>query len=522
MGRNSRNKNRKKGKIANQVTSAINIGCQPSLVRLVLWMKDSALWTPTCKLQPSIFCDTGRGMMACQDVAVGDLLVSIPQNLLITTSTVLTSDVKVVFMNSTSTDSNFPSAQQVLSTFIALECKKGRESNWYEYLATIPRTFTTPLFCNNQEILPDYVRKQVDKVKENLKHSFDFVAIQIKRHGLPEITWEEYLWAWYAVNSRAVYLEPNETCNIIQDKDCLALAPYLDLLNHSARIPVNQVRLHNGQYELRSSANFKKYDQVFISYGAHNNVTLCLEYGFVVADNPNDFVSISQEDVYCATDASFHDIEPQGELFCTREGLSWSALTLISKCLNIESQEMYSNKNVKESAIRIINTKIEMLQSDLSDHYSSHVISRSGCSLHTCRCQASRRILPAPGGLRPCGAAVRGCFHPGASQLASLAGDLNIKREVTAQEMLKGLLSYIWPKDDSSIKKRVVVSLSLLASAKMISVCVPFLFKCGLDTLNGTPPDVVVAFTNVADSAATVAATLLMALPEQQQQVSMS
>ncbi|XP_059488088.1 iron-sulfur clusters transporter ABCB7, mitochondrial [Neocloeon triangulifer] len=142
--------------------------------------------------------------------------------------------------------------------------------------------------------------------------------------------------------------------------------------------------------------------------------------------------------------------------------------------------------------------------------YSSQAISGGG--LKSCKCTTGSSFLSLPRKLgflnKPC--SVRGCFHPGASQLASLAGDLNIKREVTAQEMLKGLFSYIWPKEDSSIKKRVVLSLGLLVSAKSIAVCVPFLFKCGLDTLNNNPPDVVLSLAGGADSMASVAATLLV------------
>ncbi|CAB3380944.1 Hypothetical predicted protein [Cloeon dipterum] len=142
--------------------------------------------------------------------------------------------------------------------------------------------------------------------------------------------------------------------------------------------------------------------------------------------------------------------------------------------------------------------------------YSSTAISRGG--IKACKCTTSSTLLPLAKRIgflnKPCNA--RNCFHPGASQLASIAGDLNIKREVTAQEMIKGLFSYIWPKEDSSIRKRVVLALSILAGAKSIAVCVPFLFKCGLDTLNNNPPDIVLSVAGGAESMASVAATLLV------------
>lgn len=41
-------------------------------------------------------------------------------------------------------------------------------------------------------------------------------------------------------------------------------------------------------YEIKTFDKYKRYSQVFISYGAHDNSHLLLEYGFVIPGNPND------------------------------------------------------------------------------------------------------------------------------------------------------------------------------------------------------------------------------------------
>ncbi|XP_011196097.1 iron-sulfur clusters transporter ABCB7, mitochondrial isoform X2 [Zeugodacus cucurbitae] len=72
--------------------------------------------------------------------------------------------------------------------------------------------------------------------------------------------------------------------------------------------------------------------------------------------------------------------------------------------------------------------------------------------------------------------------------------------EVTSQDMLRAMMAYIWPKEDALVRKRVVISLSLLVGSKMLTVCVPFLFKGAVDTLNtmntlnmDTAPDTVLS-----------------------------
>lgn len=54
-------------------------------------------------------------------------------------------------------------------------------------------------------------------------------------------------------------------------------------------------------------------------------------------------------------------------------------------------------------------------------------------------------------------------------------------------EILKELSKHLWPSNDHpnafSIKSRVVVSLGLLFGAKIVNICVPFLFKDIVDAL---------------------------------------
>lgn len=60
-----------------------------------------------------------------------------------------------------------------------------------------------------------------------------------------------------------------------------------------------------------------------------------------------------------------------------------------------------------------------------------------------------------------------------------MAIDSNSKplRELTNMQILKKLLSFVWPKDNNSIKLRVVFAMGLLIGSKLLTISVPFIFK---------------------------------------------
>ncbi|XP_013201125.1 iron-sulfur clusters transporter ABCB7, mitochondrial isoform X2 [Amyelois transitella] len=67
------------------------------------------------------------------------------------------------------------------------------------------------------------------------------------------------------------------------------------------------------------------------------------------------------------------------------------------------------------------------------------------------------------------------------------AADINLAdaKPVTGTDMVRGMLEYVWPKDNEMIRNRVMLSLSLLFGAKIVNVTVPFIFKYAVDEVNG-------------------------------------
>jgi hypothetical protein len=122
---------------------------------------------------------------------------------------------------------------------------------------------------------------------------------------------EEFAWAWFTVNTRAVYIknsllknyttEPHQA-NLPDEYENLALAPFLDMFNHSSNASVEaglnlNPRISDSFYEIRTNNRYLKYDQVFINYGPHGNLRLYVEYGFAEENNQNDFVPITINEI---------------------------------------------------------------------------------------------------------------------------------------------------------------------------------------------------------------------------------
>jgi len=81
---------------------------------------------------------------------------------------------------------------------------------------------------------------------------------------------------------------------------------------------------------------------------------------------------------------------------------------------------------------------------------------------------------------------IRGCFHPGAANIArdviKSGGSDNAK--LSPKDMMKVMLAYIWPAGNSSVKRRVVFAMALLVGAKLLNISVPFMFKYTIDELS--------------------------------------
>ena len=294
MGRRDRDRLRRRN---NQ--NSVNVS--ETSVELMEWFRSHRAGSraPGPPLQLSVFRETGRGLMALKPIPQHEVLVSIPIRFMITRQ-----KVEESLFSKTEPASQDPAltTHHLISVFLLQELDKGDRSFWNPYLKTLPKSYDVPFFCDSQhfELMPKYVKEKCLKQRNIVLAAFEKVksGINIKADL------DCFAWAWFTVNTRAVYFDNNVPGDDERKSDNnLALAPFLDMFNHASDVTVNVVIAQSSCFEegiyqiVSTNKAYKKYDQVFITYGPHDNLKLCLEYGFVLDANGNDQVPLSLDEL---------------------------------------------------------------------------------------------------------------------------------------------------------------------------------------------------------------------------------
>ncbi|XP_037829387.1 SET domain-containing protein 4 [Kryptolebias marmoratus] len=294
VGRAARQRRRKR----ESTIGSVSLGQQPQYVRLMQFLHQRG-FTSTL-LQPALFTDTGRGLQTLQNIKPGEIIVSLPESCLLTTTTVLNSYLGP-FIKSWK---RRLSPLLVLCVFLVCERHRGEASDWFPYISVLPNTYTCPAYFSDGvvDILPAAVRRRAVEQREAVcdMHSSNqdfFRSLQlVLSHPVEDVlTYEALRWAWCSVNTRSVFMS-RPSNDVLLGQDNYALAPFLDLLNHQPDVQVKaSFNPQTRCYEIRSVSGTRRYRQAFINYGCHDNQRLLLEYGFVATNNPHSVVYVEPD-----------------------------------------------------------------------------------------------------------------------------------------------------------------------------------------------------------------------------------
>ncbi|ESO05339.1 hypothetical protein HELRODRAFT_77693 [Helobdella robusta] len=250
------------------------------------------------------FADTGRGLMASRDISPNSIVISIPERFIISTKSVAECAIKDYIIKYKSGVRLSP--LEALAFFVMYEKSLGLNSTWFPYLNMLPSAYSLlHLWSDDElELLPTFISSSVSCQKQDVKCSYEKIKKvimlmcnqQVISESQIEIHFNFYLfqWALSTLMTRSVYMKQKISYNwLTADADVCALVPFLDMFNHSPAAKMAAgFNEHNQHYEIKTFDSFKKFDQVFITYGSHDNTNLLINYGFLWPDNPNDCVMI--------------------------------------------------------------------------------------------------------------------------------------------------------------------------------------------------------------------------------------
>ncbi|EEC12062.1 SET domain-containing protein, putative [Ixodes scapularis] len=319
--------------------------------RLLTWMEANGFRLHS-KLGLRDFPDTGRGVVALEKLVGGETFLKLPATLLISTRTALQSRLHSFIIRHHAKLTPI----DVLTLFVLDQKLLGEASRWWPFVDSLPRTFTTPVFLRRKvfESLPKDLREEVQTGITFIQRTFLKLKVLLGGHveEEPEVqclstgfTWNNFVWAWTAVNTRCIFAQGSNSSSLWEDDHC-ALAPFLDCLNHHWKASI-ETAMVGENFEILSHKSHDANEQVFISYGPHSNRRLFLDYGFVLPDNPNDVVVVTKD--HLVKLYSLHEntmphfqskldfLESKNVLSTTtgftKEGLSWNGKAVIRTLL---------------------------------------------------------------------------------------------------------------------------------------------------------------------------------------------
>ncbi|XP_019867206.2 SET domain-containing protein 4 [Aethina tumida] len=277
----------------------------PAIIALKKWLKSNN-WMNDTKLTLKNFPNTGRGVASLNNFKNNDIIICVPFHLMITLNTVLNSNIlKHILFSQTEINLCQIKMQDLLSLFLITH---KNDSVWKSYINSLPdEPPPLPWLCDEEDLkmVPNDIQNILKKYIEICDESYQRLK-QILKNDI-EIEFKEFRWAYCMVNSRAVFVNPQiilsltkYKSNILLDDPSMALCPYLDMFNHDFEAGTEAELVEvNGKYfySLKTLFDYKKNEQVFISYGPHDNLKLLMEYGFFIPGNKFDVVKFSFSEV---------------------------------------------------------------------------------------------------------------------------------------------------------------------------------------------------------------------------------
>ncbi|CAH8592070.1 unnamed protein product [Schistosoma intercalatum] len=312
-----------------------------------------------------------RGLIACCEIKAKQCCYSVPLNDLRLILTPLRCAYLLNHCPCFEHSKRYQANLNSIDTLIAFiyHCKYSTSTKcilrkiWAPYLSVLPEVYLDPLSCilfdtdclfeRILTVNPSHyfhsndVNIKLQRLLTRLLRSWYCIkpiftnnnyctkGLHYKGYSIPP---KEFLWAWCTVNSRCVSCPFKESLSEVQhlynllisfdlkdlsfcndfevvsmfmnaeNSHTVALIPFFDFLNHGQNVPtalsLSKTEL---SLELYLERSVSAGEQVLINYGAHDNLTLFTEYGFILPfdeKSTNEVIYLS----YCFIMDLFHNL----------------------------------------------------------------------------------------------------------------------------------------------------------------------------------------------------------------------
>lgn len=231
-----------------------------------------------------------RGTIALVDIKEGDAFIHVPYSaMLLGEDQRIESDLGAVFHHDYNKVKPFfystgePNLHRRVALSLLVEKRKGARSFFKPYIDILPQHFTRIQDYSDLELAEmegSSVYKEVIEARARAQYEYEMLFPMISEAFpkiLANVTFAEWHWAKNIVITRCFGVSHHGI-------DDIALVPFADLPNHN-NVGVSWRTDTEGFNMIAKSTPFKTGEEVFISYGRHNNQHLLSVYGFMLPDN---------------------------------------------------------------------------------------------------------------------------------------------------------------------------------------------------------------------------------------------
>ncbi|XP_073466927.1 actin-histidine N-methyltransferase [Aquarana catesbeiana] len=239
------------------------------------------------------FPNEGFGLKATREIKAEELFLWVPRKLLMTVES-----AKNSVLGSLYSQDRILQAMGNITLAFHLLCERADPSSfWLPYIKTLPSTYDTPLYFEEDEVRYLQCTQAIHDVFSQYKntarqYAYFYKVIQTHPNAskLPlkdAFTFDDYRWAVSSVMTRQNQIPTEDGSRVT-----LALIPLWDMCNHTNGLITTGYNLEDDRCECVALQEFKAGEQIYIFYGTRSNAEFVIHNGFFFENNAHDRVKI--------------------------------------------------------------------------------------------------------------------------------------------------------------------------------------------------------------------------------------